>query len=164
MAFLAIQPARFGVGGIPSVNAEPMVAVPTFLRGYPVVATAGLIDECGANPVLILGFALQDFQTNPGYSMANAPTVITGRNSTASIAIANDSTEFSGPLVNGNNTIIAPVAADLGASYGFTKYTNVWYIDKSKTAANARAIITEIDTFNNIVLFKILHANQQYGQ
>lgn len=161
MSFLAIQPARFGVGGVPSVNAEPCVASPTFLRGYPVFAAAGLIDECGVNPALILGFALQDGLTNPGFSAANSPTVITGRNNTASVAIANDSTEFMGPPVNGSAVIVTPVVADVGTNYGFTKFGTVWFLDKAKTAGNARAIITDIDTTNNLVYFKILKANQQ---
>lgn len=163
MPALFIEPARFGVGGVPSVNTLPQAAVPTFLRGYPVVVTAGLVDECGVNPASIAGFALQDNSTNPGFAAANSPTVITGRSSTASIAIANDSTEFMGPLVNGSAVIIAPVAADLGASYGFTKFGTVWSIDKAKTAGNARAIITDIDILNNLVIFKILKANQQFS-
>lgn len=156
-----IQPSRFGVGGVPNVDAFDCVTTPTFLRGYPVVLTAGLIDETGVNPALIAGFALQDALTNPGFQLANSPTVITGRSNTASVAIANDSTVFMGPLVNGNNTIIAPVAADEGAQYGLTKYSSVWYVDKSKTAANARVIIQDIDTINNYVFFKVLRANQQ---
>lgn len=163
MAAIFIQPSRFGIGGVPNVQAMDCATTPTFLRGYPVVSTAGLIDECGANPALIAGFALQDALTNPGFSLANSPTVITGRSNTASVSIANDSTVYMGPLVNGNNTIIAPVQADDQAQYGLTKYTSVWYIDKSKVGANARTIIVDIDIFNNVVFFKILRANQQFS-
>lgn len=164
MAAIFIQPGRFPVGGVPAVKTPPCVNAPTFLRGYPVVETAGLLDECGANPPLIYGFALQDNQSNPGYSAANNPATFTGRNNTASVAIANDSTEFMGPLVNGNNTIVAPANTDNGAQYGFTKYTGIWYIDKLKVGANARAVITGVDIINQVVFFKILKAYQQLGQ
>lgn len=146
---------------VPAVKGLPQANAPTFLKGYPVVLTAGLVDECGVNPALIAGVALADNSTNPGFAEANNPTVITGRSLQASIAVANDATEFSGFLVNNSAVIIAPVAADLGAQYGITKFAGNWRVDKAKNAGNARLIITSIDTFNNFVLFKFLSANQQ---
>lgn len=156
-------PARFPVGGVPSVKVVPQAAAPTFKKGYPVVATAGLLDECGVNPAAIAGVALQDNSTNPGYAMANSPTVITGQSTTASLAVANDSTIFVGQLTNGSAVIVAPANADIAAQYGITKFTNDWRVDKSKTAGNARVIIIDIDTTNNLVYFKFLKANQQYS-
>src|SRR4051812_3618394 len=104
-------PASFAT--VPAVRVFNQAAVPTFLKGYPVVVTAGLVDECGAAPALIAGVALQDNSTNPGYSAANSPAPITGQSTTASIALAVDATEFGGFLVNGSAVIIAPVAADI---------------------------------------------------
>jgi hypothetical protein len=154
-----IEPGRFE--GVPDVRTPELAVAPSFSRGAPVVATVGLVDECGADPLLIYGFALADSQTNPGYSAANSPTVITGRQNTCSVALANQKTEFMAILVNGNDTVVAPVAADKLAQYGLTKYNGVWYVDQSKVGVDARVVITGIDTLNNRVLFKVLPAYQQ---
>jgi hypothetical protein len=153
-------PAVFPVGGVPAVETFGQAASPTFKKGYPVVATSGLIDECGAAPAKILGMALQDNSTNPGYALANNPTVITGQSTTASVSIANDSTVFVGYLVNNSSTIIAPTAADIGvaAGYGVAKYGSAWRVDKNLTG---KVVITKIDTLNNFVYFKVMKGVQQ---
>lgn len=164
MTFVAtgFWPARFATH-VPSVRTFSQAASPTFVKGYPVVTSSGLLDECGSNPALIAGVALQTNSTNPGYSAANSPAPITGQSTTASVALANDATEFVGQLVNNSATVIAPTAADIGASYGIKKYSGNWRVDKNLTSTNARVVITAIDTTNNLVYFKVLKANQQYG-
>jgi hypothetical protein len=73
-----MQPARVPAGQVPDVQALVTVANPNanLIRGALVVATAGLIDVCGADPALIAGVALQGASTAPGYAAANNPTVI----------------------------------------------------------------------------------------
>lgn len=154
-------PARFST--VPTVRRFSQVASPTFKTGYPVFTAAGLLDECGADPALIAGIALQDQSTNPGYSAANSPSPITGQSTTASVALALQNVEFVGQLVNGSATVIAPTAGDIDAQYGITKETNTWRVDKAKVGASARVQITGIDTDNNLVYFKVLAAYQQYA-
>jgi hypothetical protein len=148
-----IHPARFPVGGVPAVAVLTNAAAPTYKRGEPVVSTAGLIVVCGADPLLIKGFALQNAQTNPGYDAANSPATFTGRQNTGSVALANDATEFSAQLTNGSSTVVAPtVAADQDSEYGLTEYSDVWYVDQAKIGIDAR---------NNRVYFKVLPAYRQ---
>lgn len=154
-------PARFPVGGVPAVGVFQQAAVPTYKKGYPVVLTAGLINECGAAPAAILGIALQDNSTNPGYNAANNPAPITGQSTTSSVALANDSTQFVGQLVNGSAVVIAPTNADIGAVYGVSKQGVAWRVDKGLAG---KVVITAIDTLNNLVYFKVAKAIQQSGQ
>jgi hypothetical protein len=158
-----MQPARVPAGQVPSVIGLTTVANPNALliRGALVVSTAGLIDVCGADPALIAGVALQDASSAPGYSAANNPTVVTGRTNKVSTAIANGVTEFSATFTNGSAVLIAPTQADVGVQYGVTAYAGVWTVDKAKTAASARVVITGIDTDSNVVFFRILKANRQ---
>lgn len=157
-----IEPGRFPVGGVPAVKWMQTVAAPTFIRGAAVVSTAGLIDECGADPLLIKGFALAGADTAPGFQAANSPATFTGREENVSVALANSVTEFMGRLTNNSNVTVAPVAADNDAEYGLTKQANgEWTVDQSKVGASARVKISGIDTINNRVLFKVLPAYQQ---
>lgn len=158
-----MQVATAPVGQVPDVMSATTVAVPaaTLIRGALVVAAAGLIDTCGADPASILGVALQDASSAPGYSAANNPATITGRVNRVSVAKANSITEFSAELTNGSAVRIAPTQADVLVSYGVTAYSSIWTIDKAKTAGSARVQITRIDLDQNLVYFKFLRANQQ---
>lgn len=151
-------------GEVPAILSLTTVAVPGagLIRGALVFAAAGLIDVCGADPAAIAGVALQGGSTAPGFSAANSPATITGQVNRVSVAIANAVTEFSAELVNGSAVRIAPVQADVGASYGVTAFSNTWVVDKSKTAGSARVIVTRIDTDQNLVFFKVLVANRQF--
>ncbi len=163
MPFVAtgFWPARFSTH-VPAVRAFNQAANPTYIKGDPVVVTAGLMDECGANPVLIAGIALQAASTAPGYAAANNPSPITGQFTGGSIALAVPTTEFVGRLVNGNDTTVAPVVGDIGAQYGITDATSGWAVDQAKVAGDARVVVTAIDTLQNVVYFRILAAYQQF--
>jgi hypothetical protein len=56
--------------------------------------------------------------------------------------------------------VIAPVATDVGASFGITKFAGVWYVDKAKTGASARVVITKTDNLNgyNVVWFRFIES------
>ena len=158
-----IQAARVPSGQVPAVAALYTVANPNvnFVRGALVVSTAGLIDLCGADPVLIAGVAMADANTNPGYNAANTPATITGREQRVSVAVANNVTVFSSTLTNASAVRIAPLQSDVAVQYGVTAYAGVWTVDKAKTAGTARVVITDVDLYNNIVYFKFLPANIQ---
>jgi hypothetical protein len=132
----------------------------TFLNGEFLIYTAGELTVSGANPAAgtIAGIALQKAGSNPGYDAANSPATFTGRKQSVSFAIPNDNVIFAGELTNNSSTVIAPVLADIGASYGITAYAGIWTVDKNKTAANARVTIIGIDTVLNIVFFKVLQS------
>lgn len=158
-----MQVATAPVGQVPQILSLTTVASPaaTLIRGALVVAAAGLIDTCGADPASIAGVALQDASSAPGYNAANSPATITGRTNRVSVAVANSITEFSAEFTNGSSTRIVPTQADVGVSYGVTAYSSIWTVDKNKTAGSARVQITRIDTDQNLVYFKVLRANQQ---
>lgn len=158
-----MQPARVPAGQVPDVQALVTVANPNanLIRGALVVSTAGLIDVCGADPALIAGVALQGASTGFGFSAANSPAVVTGQSNKVSTAIANGVTEFSASLTNGSAALVAPAQTDVGVQYGVTAYAGVWTVDKAKTGASARVIVTGYDADNNVVFFRILKANRQ---
>lgn len=132
-----------------------------FKRGAPVVATAGEIDECGANPALILGVANEDALSGPGHEPANSSKVlqVTGLDYRTSITMADRQTIFVGELVNGDDVTIAPADADREAEYGITKPASGWAVDKGN--ANDRVHVVDIDIDNKLVYFKFLVANCQ---
>ena len=158
-----IQPARVPSGQVPAVSALYAVANPaaTFVRGALVVSTAGLIDTCGVDPAIIAGVAMADANTNPGYSAANSPATITGREQRVSVALANNVTVFSATFTNASSVRNTPAQSDVGVQYGLTAYASVWTVDKAKVAGFARVVITDVDLYNNIVYFKFLPANIQ---
>lgn len=133
----------------------------THKRGDPVVATGGEVNECGADPALILGMANEDANSGPGHEPANASQVlqVTNRQYRTSVTIAGPSVIFRGELVNGDDVTIAPVLADLEAEYGITNAASGWAVDKGN--ATDRVHIVDIDIPNKIVYFKVLAANCQ---
>ena len=132
-----------------------------FKKGALVVDVAnGEIVECGADPVSILGVALEDCDSKPGYGVPNAAqvTVTTGRVQEVAVAIANRTQEFSGRGVNGGTDPVIPLLTHIGEKYGVAKVGNDWVIDFSETVAT-RLQITDIDINTNLFLFKFLEAN-----
>jgi len=167
--YTSFFPAATPQGTVPSVKWAQTAASPSanLVRGAVLAIASGLVDAAGANPAAIYGIALQDANTGPGFKNASAPTVSTGRQQRISVARANSNTVFGGLLTNGSAVYIAPVAADVGATYGITAYgsgaTTIWTVDKAKTAGDARVRIVGIETGPGLgvgyVLFTILPAN-----
>lgn len=167
-----IEPARFPTGTAPSI--QGMVYAPagqTFIQGAPLVFNGSQQVIEATSPIataILIGFALQAVDTNPGYQAANSPTVITGRSGVVSVAMANAPTVFSSNLVNNSSTLVSPTQADIGVSYGLKSYVvatmfgnqNIWYVDKNLTAGNATVTIVAIDITagNQIVFWKVLAA------
>lgn len=158
---VAFQPVRVPNGKVPNIRYLQTVAAPaaSLILGAVLAFTAGEVDTAGADPASIVGVALAAGNSAPGFNAANSPTVSTGRLRKIAVAVADRVTVFAGTLTNGSSTRIAPVQADLGASYGITAYSNIWTVDKNKTAGSARVKVVDIDTLNNLVYFKFLEAN-----
>lgn len=159
-------PARMaspGGTGIFPARWYPTNGAATFKRGEPVVATTGLIAECGADPALILGMANEDALSGPGYNPANSTQVlqVTNLQAKSSVTIAGPTVVFMGEMVNNSDTTITPGAADVEAEYGITAQTSGWAVDKNKTGASARVHIVDYDAEKKLVFFKVLTANCQ---
>lgn len=146
-------------GGSPRIFSYNATSSATFIAGAVLVFAAGEITEAGVNPAAgtIVGVAAAPASGAPGYNMANQPTVVTWRDKKCPVYLANGNI-FKGNLTNGSATIIAPVAADVGALYGLTAYAGVWYVDQAKTAGNARVVVDKIDLDTNDVYFRIIEA------
>lgn len=158
-----INVGRFPAGATaPDVRSIAWANGQTFLQGSPLVATAGVVSECAANPVVIYGFAAEPASSRAGYGAANSPTVITGRNQEVTTFLANSTQLFTAALVNGSAVLVAPTAADIGTSIGLSKRTingvAVWVADKAATAAIQ---IGDIDLDGSFVYFKVLAASIQ---
>jgi hypothetical protein len=146
-------------------NGTPLIAQfnstsgSNFEVGAVLVLSSGEVVEAGADPAAgtILGVALAAEDAAPGFSMANQPTVVTWRTRNVPVALANGNI-FCGRLTNNSSTFIAPVAADIGASYGITAYSGVYTVDKNKTTTSARVVIIRIDTDNNKVWFRFIES------
>jgi len=152
-----MQPSRTP-RGIESIRG--MAYTGTIYRGGVLIYSGANVAAAGVNPTAIVGVALQASDTNPGYAAANNPVTITGRSAVISVAVADRTTVYSATLTNGSSTRIAPVAADVGTQVGLTEYSNVWTVDKGKTAALARVQIVGYDTggLTNLVFFKFLES------
>lgn len=157
-----IQPARSGTGTVSTVQSVTNAASQSYIKGAPLYLVSGLATEMATpstSASKIFGFALEDYQSRPGYNAANSPTVVTGRNNEVSLARATRVTVFSAQLVNNSAVAIAPVAADMGVDYGLKSYSvssnNEWYVDKNIVTTAAPCEIVDIDTDQNIVYFKV---------
>jgi hypothetical protein len=142
-------PAYGPNGGSPLVLEYTVTSAADFEVGAVLAFTSGEVASAGADPAAgtIVGVALAAEDSAPGYNMANQPSVVTFRQKTVPVAIANGNI-FRGRITNNSSTFIAPVAADIGASYGITAYSGVWTVDKSKTSTSARVVVLKIDTLN----------------
>jgi hypothetical protein len=106
------QPARVPGAGVaaPDIVSVAYTTGQTFLKGALLVFTAaGEVSECGADPALIAGVALEKAGSKPGYDAANSPTVVTGRVQEVSMARANRNTVFSCRGVNGGTDPVTPL-------------------------------------------------------
>lgn len=155
------QPAR-NSKTVPQVQSMQYATGQVFKKGALVVDNVnGEIVECGADPASILGVALEDCDSKPGYGVPNSAqvTVTTGRVQEVSVAIADRQTQFSGRGVNGGVDPVVPLLTHIGEKYGVVKVGNDWVIDFAE-AANTRLQITDVDlSGTNVFLFKFLEAN-----
>lgn len=138
------EPARLPAGAVPEVQEMVVTASQTFKRGALVVdVSAGTISECGADPTLVYGVALQDAFSGPGNEVANSSQNVftTGETNVISIAIANRLTIFSARAVNGGTDPVIPLQTHIGEQYGVAKVSNDWVIDIAETTAKVVEIV-----------------------
>lgn len=145
-------------------NAAPRVQCMAYATGQVFKAQAlvvlnanGEIVECGADPVAVLGIALNGAGTGPGYDLPNSSvtTVVTGRVQEVSVLIANDTDEYYARGVNGATDPVLPLQTHIGEQYGVAKVGNDWVIDFAEVTVKS-VEITDILPESNHFVFKFL--------
>ncbi len=156
---MSMGPVYGPQGGTPRVLNYNATSGADFIAGEVLILSSGECVEAGTNPAAgtILGVSMCADEDAPGFSMANQPSFVTYRTKNVPVALANGNV-FKGKITNNSATYIAPVAADVGASYGITEYTGIWVVDKNKTTTNARVVIIKIDTDVNEVYFRFIES------
>ena len=126
------------------ITDQAQKAAETFKEGALLLMDANEdMAECGADPALIYGFALNAADKYP----------VTGR------VLVQKLWEGQQVWMDGDN---APTKADINQSYGVTKDADgIWHVDGTKTAGSARVYVHEIDTHRNRYLVSVLAANRQ---
>ena len=148
-------PADFP-GNSPRIQRMAVTAAQTFKAGALVLTSAaGTISECGADPATITGVALQDAFSGPGYNAADTPTVVTGRDSDISVAIATRDTIFSGRGINGGTDPVIPLQTHIGETYGVAKTGDDWVIDFAEvTTMSVEVVDIDLTMGTNMFFFK----------
>lgn len=153
-------PARFAGQGAPEVQSMVYDSAQTFLEGAVLIMDSdGEVIEASADPTsAIIGVALEDYDSKPGYDAANSPSTFTGRVREVSVAKANRSTIFSGRLVDTNEADVAPDQANVGIDYAIVKVSNDWCVDESDEVNVSVRIVDfdATDSDNYIVFFRFL--------
>ena len=157
---VAFRVHSVGGTGVPVVQPLAYTGSPAIVIGSVCIWNAGYVDIAGANPTEVVGVALQAVDTNPGFSAANSPATITGRNSTVSVVRPNNQTVFCGQATNNSSTIVVGARANVGAQYGLTAYSGIWTVDFNKSASNLLVEVVGFDTTLyssvGVVFFKFL--------
>lgn len=151
-AIMPIRPAKAGEGDT-YVN-YPLAAAQTFELGAPLLLATGAVQEAGADPALILGFATAAHDSYDWMASTRGDVV-------AKVPVALADQEFRGTL---EGTF---AAADVGTAFGLVlDATGYWTVDRSDTS-NTRVRVTGVDDgvavgdINVPCTFVVLPANRQ---
>jgi hypothetical protein len=154
----SFQTGRMPSGEAPSVLEMAYFTGQTFKKGALVKLNAdGTISECGADPALITGVALEDAGSRPGYNAANNPTYVQGAQQVVSVAVADRTTVFSCRAVNGGTDPVTPLQTHIGEDYGCLKVGNDWCLDIAEVTTKQWRIV-DIDVDNKVFFVKINQA------
>lgn len=152
-----IQPAR-----LPGSNAAAFPVrrgkyktAETWTKGALLVLDAnGELTECGADPTLVSGVALEEPGKGPGFEIAGGVTQVTGRDQEVSYVPADDRVIYSMRAVNGGTDPVTPTQTHIGESYGALADANgVWTLDIAETTTLVFTIV-DIDIDNKIFYCK----------
>lgn len=134
------QPAICNKGR--QVREYPIAAGQTFVEGAAVLHVDGEIEECGADPAAILGFALHDAGVDPD------PSIVL-------VALAGPESTF---FLAGSS---APLATDVGVDYGIAKHADgEWIVDKTDVL-EPRLHVESVDLTRGLFEVRVLGANRQ---
>ena len=115
------------------------------------------LTECGADPLVILGFAEEPVFAGDRAGDRKGTTTgnLAGFSLGASVAIAEEGRKF---WLDGDND---PVAGDVNQSYGIAvDGDGVWYVDGTD-AVNQRVYVHDVDLDTKRYLVSVLAANRQ---
>ena len=127
-----------------------------------------IVEITGATDIsnTILGVAVAGNQSAFGYDMGDsAGAVVTGREDTIPLQLANRDVVFVGQLSNGTTSLVVPDAANVGVAYGLIKQTDgTWTVNEANTTNLTVRVIDFVtqgpecsDPFG-LVFFKFLAA------
>lgn len=158
-----IQPASVpGGSGVPDVISGFYTTGQTFKNGAVLIpdAATGRVIEGASAAVTVLGVALEDAGSKPGFSL-NFDSLVTQRTGTVqevSYAKANRTTVFSSRMINGGTDPVTPVQADDNKKYGLIRTAaGEWAVNQADVATPA-VIIVDFDADNKIVYWKFIEA------
>lgn len=150
--------ARFPGGGIPEIQSMVYKAAESIVKGSVLIfESTGEVKLAATQPIAgIVGVALEDIASKPGFDMSHESqvTVRTGRVAEVSVAKADSTTIFSAAAKAGTT----PVLTHIGEKHDVVLVSGVWQIDLSAAGASG-AIVTDIDlsfSGEEIVFFKFL--------
>jgi hypothetical protein len=122
------------IAGFSKEAASNLAATPA----SPLTTTIGIGGPAGAQGAKVLSFGAVPFET----SALNIPRGAPLNDGRMGFEVATLDTIFYGQVGPAQNT----VAGDVGKQYGMTKDAdNHWFVDKTKTGANAVVIIVKLD-------------------
>ena len=159
----------FNVGrlptGTPNIVSYQYTAGQTFKAGALVVdIAAGTISECGADPVSVLGVALEPAGGRPGGSgIMGDPSYITGgQRGEVSVLVADGSELYSCRGINGATDPATPAVTNIGEQYGVVKSGDDWCLDLAELAALVMEVV-DIDVDQKIFFCKVIPAVRALG-
>lgn len=153
-----IQNARMIGTGVPSVQSIGYTTGQTFKKGALLLIQAtGLVSECGADPAIVSGVALEDAGSKPGWDAANSPVQVTGRAQEVSMLVADRHTIYSMRGINGGTDPLTPTQTMIDEQYGVAKVGNDWVLDQAEVTAKVFEIV-DIDIDNKIFFCKFMEA------
>lgn len=127
--------------------------------GAAIVFNAGEIEEAGANPSSILGFAAEEsiYEDGEDFNPGRRLVFVAEANSTFWMSI--------GELDSPDIVEVDVAESMIGDTFGITEHTDsgIWYVDNDKDAANQRVIVEDIDERRNLVEVRVLAANRVLG-
>jgi len=142
----------------PSVLSIVYTTGQTFKKGALVVyVAAGTVSECGADPALVTGVALEAAASKPGWDAANSPSQVTGRVQEVSVGMADRITTWSMRGINGGTDPLTPTQTMIDEKYGVAKVGEDWVLDQAEVTALVFEVV-DIDIDNKIFFAKFLEA------
>jgi hypothetical protein len=165
-----IEAAMFSSVHVPYVQNYVVATGQTFIQGTPVVYSGAsgtiIVATAPITTAVLVGFSAEPAFHQPGYQLANADVIftpITYALAKCAVFVANAITIFSSRIVNNSATALVPAVTDLNVNYGLTSWNNnfgkpEWAVDRNVTGGNACVEAIKIDTFLNLVFFKVMAA------
>ena len=147
--------ARFPGGGIPNIQSMEYLAAELIVKGSVLIDDgAGLVKLAASQPTtVVVGVALEDIATKPGFNMSheNLVTTRTGRVAEVSVAIADLNTVWSAAAKSG--TAIAQT--HVNEKHDIVLVSGVWQVDLSASGSPG-CVVVDVDLNESIVFFKWL--------